>query len=84
MWSRRADSGWEYGLSLTQDHANAAGVTHGGVLMSLADHATSLIAWEAVSRRPCLTVQMETTSLTVVLSGEFVRNRPGAAALLAS
>lgn len=75
LWARRADSGWEYGLALVEDHANATGAVHGGVLLALADHALSLAAWEVAGRVPCTTVQLSAQFLRPVQPKGVVRAR---------
>ena len=71
-WSKRVDGVWHYGLATTPAHANPQGALHGGVLMTLADHALSLLAWEAAERAPCTTIQLNTHFLSAVRPGEFV------------
>jgi acyl-coenzyme A thioesterase PaaI-like protein len=71
-WSKRIDDVWCYGLLTTAEHANPQGVLHGGVLMTLADHGLSLLAWEAAERAPCTTIQLGTQFLDAVRPGEFV------------
>lgn len=71
-WAKRLHSGWRYGLLTNPAHANPQGVVHGGVLMTLADHCLSMIAWEAADRAPCTTIQMNTHFLDAVQPGEFV------------
>jgi uncharacterized protein (TIGR00369 family) len=57
------------------EHLNPAGLVHGGLLMSLMDHALSAIAWEAVGRRACVTVQMDTQFLRGARAGDFLLAR---------
>lgn len=71
-WSRRIDGVWRYGLLTSDAHLNPQGVVHGGVLMTLTDHALSLLAWEAAGRAPCTTIQLNTQFLNVVRPGDFV------------
>lgn len=75
LWTRREPDGWAYGLLAGADHTNPAGVVHGGVLATLADQALSSIAWEAVGRRACVTVQLDTHFVAAVRPGEFVEAR---------
>lgn len=72
LWTRQEDDGWRYGLLTTSSHANPAGVVHGGVLATLIDHALSAIAWEAMGRRACVTVQLNTQFLAPVVPGAFL------------
>jgi len=71
-WSKRIDGVWCYGLLTTPDHANPQGALHGGVMMTLADHGLSLLAWEAADRAPCTTIQLNTHFLHAVRPGAFI------------
>lgn len=75
LWTRREGDGWAYGVLTGAGHANPAGLVHGGVLSTLADHAVSTVAWEAVGRRPCVTVQLDTHFLAAIEPGRFVAAR---------
>lgn len=75
LWTRREDAGWAYGLLTTEAHLNPAGVVHGGLSTSLIDHALSALAWEAVGRQPCVTVQLDTHFLAAVQAGQFIEAR---------
>lgn len=71
-WARKTDDRWHYGLLTTADHANPAGVVHGGVLMAFADHGLSILAWDAAERAPCTTIQLNTHFLDAIQPGEFI------------
>jgi acyl-coenzyme A thioesterase PaaI-like protein len=60
LWVRNEAQAWAYGLLATADHLNPAGVVHGGLLTALLDHGLSAIAWQALDRRACVTVQLDT------------------------
>ena len=72
LWTRREDAAWVYGLQVQRQHLNPAGRLHGGALLTLMDHALSTIAWEAVQRMPCLTLQLDSQFLDSVGEGAFV------------
>jgi acyl-coenzyme A thioesterase PaaI-like protein len=72
LWTRLAGECWTYGLIAEDRHLNPAKVVHGGFLQSLVDHALSTIAWGAVGRKPCITVQTDSQFLSAVTSNEFV------------
>lgn len=75
IWTRKEDAGWAYGVLATAEHINPAGVVHGGLLTTLADHALSAIAWEAIGRRACVTVQLDTHFLASAREGQFLEAR---------
>ena len=75
LWARREEGSWAYGLLATPAHLNPAGIVHGGLLMSFIDHAVSLVAWEAVGRKACVTVQLDTHFLAAVRAGQFLEAR---------
>lgn len=75
LWTRKEDAGWAYGLLATRQHLNPVGVVHGGLLTSLIDHALSAIAWEALGRRACVTVQLDTHFLASAREGQLLEAR---------
>ena len=75
LWTRKEAEGWAYGILATPDHLNPGGFVHGGVLCALFDHVVSAVAWEAVDRRACVTVQLNTQFLTAAREGQFLEAR---------
>ncbi len=75
LWTRKEESGWAYGLLATSQHLNPAGLVHGGLLTTLIDHALSAIAWEALGRRACVTVQLDTQFVQAGREGHFLEAR---------
>jgi uncharacterized protein (TIGR00369 family) len=72
LWTRRDEQGWAYAVLIEERHANPAGVAHGGLISTLADHALSVIAWEANARRPCITVALDVRFLAPARPGDLV------------
>jgi acyl-coenzyme A thioesterase PaaI-like protein len=72
LWARFEEGCWTYGLIAQDHHLNPAKVVHGGLLQSLIDHALSAIAWEAVGRKPCVTVQTDSQFLSAVTTNNFI------------
>lgn len=66
---------WAYGLLATADHLNPAGLVHGGLLTALLDHGLSAMAWQALDRRACVTVQLDTHFLAPARAGQFLEVR---------
>lgn len=75
LWTRKEDDGWAYGVLPTTEHLNPVGAVHGGVFASLMDHAVSAVAWEALGRQPCVTVQLDTQFLQAAREGQFLEAR---------
>ncbi|MNS35195.1 Thioesterase superfamily protein [compost metagenome] len=75
LWVRKEAQAWAYGLLATADHLNPAGVVHGGLLTALLDHGLSAIAWQALDRRACVTVQLDTHFLAPARAGQFLEVR---------
>lgn len=73
LWTRRDDQGRRYGILIEEKHLNPVGVTHGGVLTTLIDHAVSIEAWEVNERRACVTVDLSTHFTGSAQLGEFVQ-----------
>lgn len=75
LWTRREDDGWAYGVVCGAGHLNPAGVAHGGMLVTLLDHAISTVAWEACGRAACITLDLNTHFLAAVREGQFAEAR---------
>ena len=75
LWARKEGEVWAYGILATGDHLNPAQIVHGGVLCALFDHMVSAVAWEAVGRRACVTVQLSTQFLAAAQAGQFLEAR---------
>jgi uncharacterized protein (TIGR00369 family) len=72
LWTRREADGWAYAILVEDRHANPAGLAHGGLVSTLADHALSVVAWEANARRPCITVALDVRFLAPARPGDFL------------
>lgn len=72
LLSKSEGMSWRYGVMTRQCHVNPGGIVHGGFLQATMDHVLSLLAWEAVCRKTCVSVQTDTQFLSAVRVGEFV------------
>ena len=74
LLSRKTDDGQRcYALQLDARHLNPAGMVHGGVLLSLADHAASAVAWELSQRQPCVTLQLDSQFISPAHAGDLLQ-----------
>lgn len=76
IWERRDADGMRYGFAADPKHANLLGVVQGGMLMTFADRALGLCAWQAAEGTPCVTIQFEMQFLSSARIGEFIELRP--------
>lgn len=72
LWTRPIGESWEYGLHIEPHHENSMGSAHGGMIVTLMDQAISMIAWSALGRKPCATVQLDTHFLATAKAGDFI------------
>ena len=72
FWSRRDGDGWQYAVLSSERHVNNRGVVHGGLLLTLADHALGIAVWESIGREACATIQLDMQFLATTLPGELV------------
>lgn len=75
LWARKEKDAWAYGLLTDDSHTNNAGMIHGGVITTLADHALSILAWEAMDRQACVTLQLDTHFIGACTPGDFIEVR---------
>ncbi|MGA8899159.1 MAG: PaaI family thioesterase [Bradyrhizobium sp.] len=76
LWHRAVNGNHEYAISAQDKHHNRRGLVQGGVLMTLADRASGMIA-RLVSGRPTLaTVQMDVHFIDSGKIGELLIATP--------
>jgi uncharacterized protein (TIGR00369 family) len=68
---RRVGDQWVYGLRVTQQHTNSAGIMHGGVITSFLDEVIGEIVNDLGNRKH-VTVQFSTTFLSMARVGDFL------------
>jgi acyl-coenzyme A thioesterase PaaI-like protein len=73
---RGADGLRSFAFVAQPKHANLIGVVHGGMLMTLADRALGVAAWDVAGETPCVTVQFDMQFLSAVKMGEFAEMKP--------
>ena len=64
-----------FGLRAEPRHANLVGIVQGGVLMTIADRARGLLAWEATGQRPCVTIGFDTQFVGAGRIGNWIEVR---------
>ena len=66
----------EYAFIVDDRHTNAAGIAHGGALMTFADSCLGYSIWDATDRSPCVTISQQTNFLGPAKLGDLVTCRP--------
>jgi uncharacterized protein (TIGR00369 family) len=69
---RFADGKRVFAFQADQRHANDRGVVHGGMLVTFADQAFGELVLDAVGRKLCATIQLNTHFIAAVQIGDFV------------
>lgn len=72
---KKSDGTTVYALQTTEQHKNAMGLVHGGVITSLLDQTIAVEAWNAADRQPTVTVHMDTRFLSPAKVGDFLEAR---------
>lgn len=72
---RDEQGGFIYSLEAREEHTNAIGLVHGGVISSLLDQAISMAAWTAADRAPVVTLQLDTRFLRAAKPGALIEAR---------
>lgn len=66
----------EYAFIVDDRHTNAAGIAHGGALMTFADSCLGYSIWDATDRSPCVTISQQTNFLAAAKVGDLITCRP--------
>ncbi len=72
LLSRREGDAWVHGIAIEARHLNARGAVHGGLIASLADQALGMTVWDAVGRKPCVTVQLNVHYVSAGREGDLL------------
>jgi uncharacterized protein (TIGR00369 family) len=72
LWEKQEADALLHGFLAEERHLNPLGVVHGGMLMTFADHALTMVANAASGGRAQATIQLDTHFVDGVREGEFV------------
>jgi len=76
VWAKEEGDGQScYGLLIEERHTNSAGIAHGGMLMTLADHVLGWMVWDAVRPKRCVTISLNNQFIGAAKPGDFVEMR---------
>jgi uncharacterized protein (TIGR00369 family) len=64
---------YEFKTTITENHLNAAGITHGGFIAALVDAGAGTAAHRSANNDPCVTISLELKFISAVrLSQELI------------
>ena len=66
MFRSISDSEYEFKSSISENHLNAAGITHGGYLSALVDAGAGTAAHRSADKCPCVTISLELKFISAV------------------
>ncbi|MFM9865638.1 MAG: PaaI family thioesterase [Micropepsaceae bacterium] len=70
------DGAHEFSFIVDDRHTNAAGIAHGGALLTFADATLGYALWNATDRAPCVTVSQQSNFLSPANIGDLIACRP--------
>ena len=59
MFKNISDTEFEFKSTISENHLNAAGITHGGYLSALIDAGAGTAAHRAADNAPCVTISLD-------------------------
>ena len=59
MFRNVSDTEYEFKSTITKNHLNAAGITHGGYLSALVDAGAGTAAHRSAENAPCVTISLD-------------------------
>ena len=65
-----SDSEYEFKTKITENHLNAAGITHGGFISAVVDAGAGSAAHRAAGNSPCVTISLELKFISAVKLGQ--------------
>lgn len=74
LWHKPGGNGAlpQFAMLADARHTNIHGIVHGGMLMTFADTGLGITVWEALGRKPCVTIQFNIQFLDAAHPGDFV------------
>ena len=67
-----SDTVYEFKSTITENHLNAAGITHGGYLSALVDAGAGTAAHRAADNAPCVTISLDLKFIGVSNVGDEI------------
>ena len=65
-----SENEYEFKTKISENHLNAAGITHGGFIAAVVDAGAGTAAHRAVGQNPCVTISLDLKFISVVKLGQ--------------
>ena len=65
-----SENEYEFKTTITENHLNAAGITHGGFIAALVDAGAGTAAHRSADKNPCVTISLELKFISPVQLGQ--------------
>ena len=70
-----SETEYQFKTTITDNHLNAAGITHGGFIAAVVDAGAGTAAHRAASNSPCVTISLELKFISAVQLGQELIGR---------
>ena len=70
MFKNISESEYKYKTIITENHLNAAGITHGGFIATFVDAGAGTAAHRSADQNPCVTISLELKFISAVKLGQ--------------
>ena len=70
LFKNISENEYQFKTVITENHLNAAGITHGGFIAALVDAGAGTAAHRAAENNPCVTISLELKFISAVLLGQ--------------
>ncbi len=65
-----SENEYQFKATITENHLNAAGITHGGFIAAFVDAGAGTAAHRSANNRPCVTISLELKFISAVKLGQ--------------
>ena len=72
MFRNISDNEYEFKSTISENHLNAAGITHGGYLSALIDAGAGTAAHRAAGNAPCVTISLDLKFISASKVGDEI------------
>ena len=70
LFKNISENEYQFKTTITKNHLNAAGITHGGFIAAVVDAGAGTAAHRAADNNPCVTISLELKFISAVKLGQ--------------